>query len=292
MPVYNCNTLLGEGPVWDSSEQALYFTDITGQHVWRYSPAVHVCTSFRTSRPVSLVIPADDGRLLLGLQGSLTLTDKRFRSMENILAVEPHIPLNRCNDGKCDAAGRLWFGTMHIHALPHQGALYCYDGSLHKKLDSISISNGLCWSADHTAMYYIDTHERTIRAYDFNMETAAISHPRVVARTVEYPDGMCMDREGMLWVAMWGGGCVNRYHPQTGELTGSVRVNAPHVTSCAFGGPEMDTLYITTARKDLTAAQLAAYPDSGALFAVKLPVRGLPAHTFSIPAWKQPHTRF
>ncbi|SEW44447.1 SMP-30/gluconolactonase/LRE family protein [Chitinophaga arvensicola] len=278
--VYPGKALLGEGPVWDARRRRLYFVDINGRRVNSFDPVNGNFQQWNTGKRTSLIIPASDGRFLLGTQGSLELSDL-VNPASTLTLVEPALPQHRCNDGKCDAKGRLWFGTMHLNARPQEGALYCYDGSLRKVLDGISISNGICWSADNKTMYYIDTLERNIRAYDFDLAAGTLGKSRIVTTVADFPDGMCMDQEGMLWVAMWGGKSVHRYHPGSGELMGKIWVDAPHVSSCAFGGHDMNQLFITTAREGLTPAQLQDYPHSGDLFAVQLPFTGAPAHSFS-----------
>lgn len=276
------NTMLGEGPVWDHRRQQLYFTDIPARRVHSFDPVSQTFRQWKTGSKTSLVIPASNGQFLLGMQGSLAMSALNGTTPTTLIPVEPESPQHRCNDGKCDALGRLWFGTMHTDALPGKGALYCYDGTLRKVLDGISISNGLCWSADNKIMYHIDSAERNIRAYEFDLLSGTPGKHRIVINTKDLPDGMCIDNEGMLWVAMWGGNAVHRYHPYTGELTGKVWVDAPHVTSCTFGGRNMNQLFITTAKEELTPRQLQVYPDSGSLFAARLPFTGAPAHIFSM----------
>lgn len=191
---------------------------------------------------------------------------------------------NRCNDGKCDAAGRLWIGTMHIEAKKGEGALYCYDGKLEQIMADISVPNGICWSKDNRQMYFIDSYEHAVCEYDYNINTGRLANKRVVITIKEknhVPDGMTMDDEGMLWVAIWGGGCVNRYNPENGALIGKVKVSAPHVTSCSFGGENMRQLFITTARAGLNEQQLEAFPLSGSLFIVDTGTVGLGMHSFN-----------
>lgn len=280
--IYPAATLLGEGPVWDENRQQLYFVDILSRRVHSFNPVSGAHRQWNTGGLTSLVIPTSNGRFLLGMQGRLAVSSLNGGLPALLTAVEPEAPEQRCNDGKCDAMGRLWFGTMHTAAHPHKGALYRYDGTLKKMLDGISISNGICWSADNKTMYYIDTAERNIRAYEFNLVNGTLGSSRIVATTQDFPDGMCIDHEGMLWVAMWGGNAVHRYHPRTGELTGKIWVDAPHVTSCTFGGAGMNQLFITTAKDGLTRSQLQTYPESGSLFAIQLPFTGAPAQTFSM----------
>lgn len=282
--VYPAAATLGEGPVWEQRRRQLYFVDILSRRVHCFDPVSGAHRQWNTGSLTSLVIPTSNGRFLLGMQGRLAVSSLNNTPPALLTHVEADAPELRCNDGKCDAMGRLWFGTMHTAAHPHKGALYCYDGTLRKMLDGTSISNGICWSADNKTMYYIDTPERNIRAYEFDLQSGTLGNSRIVTTTKDLPDGMCIDHEGMLWVAMWGGNAVHRYHPRTGELTGKVWVDAPHVTSCTFGGAGMNQLFITTAKDGLTRQQLQTYPDSGALFAVQLPFTGAPAQTFSMSA--------
>lgn len=143
---------------------------------------------------------------MVALQGGIYALDDATGLLTKLVGVEEESRDNRCNDGKCDAAGRLWVGTMHVEAVRHAGALYRYDGRLDKMLDRTTISNGICWSADNKTMYYIDSGEYTVKAYDFDLENGGISNAQVVIQ-VDAPcmaDGMCIDTEGMLWVAIWG----------------------------------------------------------------------------------------
>ena len=191
-------------------------------------------------------------------------------------------PSLRFNDGKCDPAGRFWVGTFDLEQKPHAGTLYRLDpdGSLHVMLRGITNSNGIAWSLDKKLMYYIDTPTLTVQAFDYDHATGAIANPRVIIRIPEgagFPDGMTIDAEGKLWVALWGGGAVHRYHPATGALLQAVAVPAPYTSSCAFGGPDLKTLYITTARGGLSPEQLEEFPESGNVFAVEPGVAGVPA---------------
>jgi sugar lactone lactonase YvrE len=164
------------------------------------------------------------------------------------------------------------------------GNLYCYDGKeLKLKQPDVSISNGIVWTADAKTMYYIDTPEKAVFAYDFDAETGDISNKRVAFEIPEkygYPDGMSIDEEGMPWIAHWAGRAVIRWDPETGEPVDKIKLPAPNVTSCAFGGNDLKTLYITTAREGLTEEQLEQYPLSGSLFKVECDVKGVEANIF------------
>ncbi|RFM26892.1 SMP-30/gluconolactonase/LRE family protein [Deminuibacter soli] len=275
---------LGEGGYWDAARQKLLYVDIVAGVVECYDPLSGNIRTWNVGKMVSAVIPTADDQLLLAVQGEIVRMDPISGTCRLICEIEPGIPANRCNDGKCDAHGRLWIGTMDVNAAAHAGALYrIQDGQVSKMLEHISISNGLCWSADNKTLYYIDSYEYAVRAYDFNLETGMLSNKRMVVKMTEQgvlPDGMCIDEEGMLWVAIWGGGCVNRYNPATGAIIGKVKVEAPNVTSCVFGGATMQRLFITTARQGLFDIELEMYPQSGSIFYVDLPVKGLPGHVY------------
>ncbi|MCX7804455.1 MAG: SMP-30/gluconolactonase/LRE family protein, partial [Planctomycetota bacterium] len=207
--------------------------------------------------------------------------------MEMFAVPDGHPPENRFNDGKCDPAGRFWAGTMAMTG-PREGkgSLFCLfpDRSVKRMLDGVTTSNGIAWSLDRKTMYYIDTPTLTVWAFDYDERTAAISNRRPVAsapKEMGYPDGMTIDAEGMLWVAYWQGAKVARWDPKSGRLLQTIKVPADLTTSCAFGGPGMDVLYITTARTGLKPETLASQPHAGGIFAVRPGVAGIEAFEFA-----------
>ncbi|HEX3007143.1 MAG TPA: SMP-30/gluconolactonase/LRE family protein, partial [Bacteroidales bacterium] len=199
-----------------------------------------------------------------------------------LVSPERELKENRFNDGKCDPAGRFWVGSIGPR---YQASLYriTADGNCTKMLDSVSTSNGIVWTSDRKTMYYIDTSTGKVRAFDYDYTSGNISNPRVVIKFpagMGAPDGMSIDSEGKLWIAHWGGACVGRWDPESGEMIAKVDVAAPHVTSCAFGGSNLDTLYITTARTGLSEEQLKKYPDSGKVFVANPGITGVRASYF------------
>ncbi|PTS98699.1 hypothetical protein DBR11_14210 [Pedobacter sp. HMWF019] len=275
--------ILGEAAIWHPEWSKFLYVDIDGEKVYAIDPQTRHIEEVNTGKKVGTVVPVSADLLVVALQGSLALLNFKNGALKELTTLEPGITTNRSNDGKCDPSGRLWLGTMDLDARLHQGALYCFDGSLKKVIDKTSVSNGLCWTADHQTMYYIDSFEYNIRAYDFDVKNGLISNERIVVSIPGpdiIPDGMCIDEEGMLWVAMWGGGSVNRYNPVTGAMIGKVNVGAPLVTSCALGGKNMQQLFITTASKGLSEQDLMRFPDSGSLFIVDVGVCGLPPHPY------------
>ncbi|MDR6942606.1 SMP-30/gluconolactonase/LRE family protein [Mucilaginibacter pocheonensis] len=281
--LHQTGLMLGEGAIWHNGWKKFLFVDIEGMMVGAIDPVTKAIESRKLDKRIGTVVPATNGNLIVALQGSVEVLEFKTGKRQKLLDIESDKPMNRCNDGKCDAAGRLWIGTMHVDANLHEGALYCYDGSFKKVIENRSVSNGIGWSGDNHTMYYIDSFDYDVKAYDFDLTTGNISGERIAVKIEEpgcMPDGMTVDKDGMIWVAMWGGACVNRYDPHNGNLIGKVMVVAPHVTSCAFGGDNMQTLFITTAKQGLSKSQLNQYPLSGALFTVETDIKGAGAHFF------------
>ncbi|WP_183564114.1 SMP-30/gluconolactonase/LRE family protein [Mucilaginibacter sp. SP1R1] len=283
--LYKTDLILGEGAYWHVGWKKFLYVDIEGQKVGCINPITKEIEEKNVGKRVGTVIPATNGKLIVALQGSIEELDFETGELTNLVSIEADKPDNRSNDGKCDAAGRLWIGTMHVDAKLHEGALYLFDGEVRKMLSSTSVSNGICWSADNRVMYYIDSFDYNVKAYDFDLESGNISNERIIVKIEEpgyTPDGMCIDGQGMLWVAIWGGYCVNRYDPATGNLIGKVTVDAPNVTNCAFGGDDMSQLFITTAKSGLSDEQLQQYPLSGALFCVNTGIPGSTLTPFTV----------
>lgn len=277
---------LGEGPCWHTQAQLFYWVDIESNIVHVHDPGTGSNRAIDVGQRVGTVAPRASGGLIVALENGIGALDLESGELEIFHDPEPDKPNNRFNDGKCDPAGRFWAGTMPKSARVPSGALYCMerDLSVRKVLDGVGVSNGLAWSADHETMYYIDTPTRHVRAFDYDIETGEIANPRKVIEFGEgrgYPDGMTIDTEGMLWVAEWLGWRVGRWDPASGELLEEIRLPAAKVTAPAFGGPDLDDLYITTASIDLSEEEKAEQPDAGGLFRVKTGHRGLGAYEFA-----------
>ena len=281
-------SLLGEGPMWLAGEQALWYCEIPGHRLHRFHPATNASRHWDFHTDVSSGAPCADGSFLLALRDGVwhfdPLDDRRTR------LVEAPYDTSTCrfNDGKCDPAGRFWIGTIDEPRRPAHAALYCFDaGRLEKRQDGITVSNGLAWSPDGGTMYWSDTGAHTVWAFDYDLATGAMSGRRVFARfppkpadgsLADYrgrPDGATVDAEGCYWVAMYEGGRVLRLSP-AGELLREVRVPALCTTMPCFGGPSLETVYVTTARAGRTAEELSRLPDSGCVFAFDVDVPGLP----------------
>ena len=277
---YRISSQLGEGPVWNHKTGELLWVDIEGKLLHIYNPATGVNRSLPTPSRAGTVVPSGDDEVLVALEDGIYTMHTQTGQTQLFCSIEADMPWNRFNDGKCDPAGRLWVGSMDFGVTNPTANLYRVDadGKATKMLDSITISNGIVWSGDQKTMYYIDTPTGVIRAYDFDVTTGEISNGRVavaVPESLGAPDGMAIDEEDMLWVGMWNGNCVARFNPLTGELISRLEVPAHNVTACAFGGKDLDTLYITTAALDMTEEEAAAFPDAGSLFIAVPGVKGV-----------------
>ena len=274
---------LGEGPRWDAATQSLLWVDIPAKLVHRYDPVTRTDATQQVADVVSLALPRRRGGVVIGLPDGLHLLDAEGSPL--IAAIESEQAGTRTNDGACDAAGRLWVGTMALDERSPLGALYRVDADLGvtRVLSGTTISNGLGWSPSGQDFYFIDSPTRRVDVFDFDPETGALENRRPLAAVeVEgaVPDGMNVDAEGGVWVALHGGWGLNRYSP-AGELVAEVRLPVAKITSCCFGGPELRDLYVTTRREGLGAADAAAQPLAGALLRLDVGVAGLPTHAFA-----------
>lgn len=276
---------LGEGPVWHAG--ALWWVDIVGMRLHRWREGCDSFDTFPMPERIGFAVPASGTEWAVGLQSGVHLWNSENNKLELLHAPEADQPGTRFNDGKCDPQGRLWAGTMGLKAENGVAALYRMEGrgSCTKMLANITISNGLAWDSGKRRMYYIDTKTREVAGFGFDAATGDISNRRVVTSIpteTGAPDGMTIDHEGMLWVALWGGFGVIRVDPADGTVLSKVEVPAPNVTSCTFGSEVLDTLYITTARVGMNAELLQKHPAAGAVFAVQPGVRGLPVTPFAL----------
>ena len=276
---------VGEGPLWDEERQVLYWVDILSSLLYIYDPATGENRALDVGQHVGTVVTRASGGLMLAVREGFASFDLETQELTLIANPEAHITGNRFNDGKCDPAGRFWAGTMAYESPSNQGSLYRLDTdlSVHKIFGDVAISNGIIWSLDRTTMYYIDTLRKNVRAFDYADDTGDISNERVIINVPEeigMPDGMAIDSEGMLWVAHYGGSCVSRWNPNTAQLLLRIDLPVTQVTACAFGGPDLDILFITSAAQELDAAELDRQPLAGGLFSIKTPYQGVLSFRF------------
>jgi sugar lactone lactonase YvrE len=276
---------LGEGPAWDSARKRLYWVDIYAGHLHIYDPKTNLDEKIEVEAPLGCAAPARSGNLILGLRHDIASLNLDTVKLTVLASPEAHLPGNRFNDGKCAPDGRFLAGTMDDSETETCGALYSYssDGVLKTLVSGVRISNGLAWSRDYKTMYYIDTPTFNVMAYDYDLASGEIGNPRVavsIPPRLGFPDGMTSDTQGRLWIAMWGGAAVTVWNPANGQLLENIPIPAKNVTACVFGGENGSDLFITSARKGLTPADLAEYPLTGGLFRLQTDVEGMPTFLF------------
>ncbi|MBD2513461.1 SMP-30/gluconolactonase/LRE family protein [Nostoc sp. FACHB-973] len=281
--ILDARARLGEGPIWDSIKKQLYWIDIFNHRVHQFDPVTGKNRFFDVGDVVGAIATAGTDRLIMALRHHLAFLNTQTGEVTPILEIEGNLPSNRLNDGKCDSKGRFWFGSMSSIEKP-DASLYRYDtdGSLHVMETGLTISNGLGWSPNQEIFYLADSPKQKIYAYDFNSVTGNINNRRIfVDLTHEsfYPDGLTIDSQGNIWSAMWNGWCVIRFN-RKGEEILRLKLPVPLVTSCTFGGEDLQTLYITTGSVGLSQAEIDKSFYSGDLFALETDVTGLPSYDF------------
>ncbi len=279
---------LGEGPVWDDRRQRLCWVDITRGEFHTLDPDGGSRSTWSLDGNCGFAVPTHRTDIWIAARETgvlqLDLTTGQTRPWR-ILDERPGF---RCNDGKCDPQGRLWVGTMPTHWGAFTGTFYRIEsvGDPTACRTAVGCSNGLAWAPDGSAFYYIDTLTRRIDRYDWDPAHGIISNPTVfTAFTPDQglPDGMCVDRKGHLWVAFWGGSCVRRIDGRTGATLARLDLPVSDVTSCAFGGPDLATLFITTARGGSDDGRAQDEPLAGAVFSCRPGAIGLPVDRFAGP---------
>ncbi|GAA4439853.1 SMP-30/gluconolactonase/LRE family protein [Bremerella cremea] len=279
--VLDIQATLGEGPSWDSANHSLLWVDIENSKVNRFDPVTSENESWTVEKECSFAIASTSGDIIVGTRDGIVRLNPATGEIVKVANPESNGATTRFNDAKCDPRGRLFAGTISDTRTPGDANCYRFDSQFNYEtvVPGVVNSNGLCWSPDHTVFYYIDTATRKVDAFDYDIETGAISKRRTIVDIPESmgigkPDGMTIDAEGMLWTGMWGGASVCRWNPATGELIGKIEMPCPNVTSCCFGGEKLDQLYITTPRKGLDDEQLAKFPNAGGLFLCEPGVSG------------------
>lgn len=282
--LYPSGCVLGEGAMWHRARKSFFWVDIEQKRFFECGWADKHLTTYEINFRVSLVLESSQAEtILLGVQGGMMLYHLDTGQQQRLFEIERDIPDNRTNDGACDIAGRIWIGTMNVNCEEGKGGLYRLDtdGNCVKVIDKMTVPNGIAWSHDGKMMYHVESHESVVKAYRFDAITGNIefSHNAIqVPVDLGLPDGMCMDEEGMLWIAHWNGYGVYRWDPVTGTLMSKIDVPVPQITSCAFGGDDMQTLLITSARQGMSAEQLQKYPASGDLFFALPGCKGVPLY--------------
>lgn len=264
---------LAESPWWDAATRQLLWIDLFAGTVNSLDVSTGINQAVRVGQPVGMAVGRSTGGVVVAVRDGVGFVDIQQGTFDLVLGLEGHLPANRANDGYCDAHGRLWVGTMAFEQTPGAGSVYCVhpDLSVEVAIPETTTSNGIDWSPDGRTMYFADTATGRVDAYDFDIDLGQVGQRRPlidIPVSEGRPDGLTVDAEGDIWLALWGGGVVRLYDPR-GRHKETIAVPAQHATSVAFGGEHLDTLFITTARSVRSPQQAAAQPHAGSLFAVQ-----------------------
>ncbi|MFZ4261199.1 SMP-30/gluconolactonase/LRE family protein [Sphingobacterium sp. HJSM2_6] len=279
-------TLHGEGPIWHHGRQTVFWVDILSDSFFEYHLESKELIQYPNAKLVSAIfeIKDDPDQLIAIVQGGIAIYNLKNKSYTIISNLGISWDHHRGNDGAVDPDGNIWFSTTHMDHVDGEGDLYRLNaaGSIDLMLNRVSISNGPCWTMDGRLMFHTDSGTRIIKSYiqdDLNLQEAA--NRIVIEAGFGYPDGMALDTNDVLWVAIWGGFAVAGFDTRDGRLKYQIDLPAPHVSSCAFVGAKLDQLIITTSRKDLSKEDLEKYPQSGEVFLVNMDTSGVPVNAFN-----------
>ena len=282
--VADVHNVIGEGPVWFEDEQRLVWVDIKRHLVQWLDPETGLVEQIDVGADVGAVAPTTLGNLVAAIGNGFQAIDRKSGRTKTLAVAEPDRPTNRMNDGKCDSRGRFWAGTMADDEAPGAGALYRLnlDHTVDRVLSEVTVSTGLDWTDDGRLMYYIDSLTYRVDMLDYQPSSGTVANRRPLIRIDKsdgLPDGMTLDSQGGIWVALWGGWSVRRYRPD-GAFDLEVKLPVSKVSSCAFGGPDLSDLYITTAARGLSEEQVAKQPHAGGLFRCRPGFVGRPPYRF------------
>jgi L-arabinonolactonase len=283
--VVDCKNILGEVPLWDGREQALYWVDIEGKLLQRLTPASGQVERWVMPERIASFALREAGGLVVAFASGIAFLDLPSLTVTWIARPEADKPGNRFNEGKVDRRGRFWAGTMDDSLAAHTAALYRLDldRTVSTVLEGVGISNCFVWSREDDRFWFADSLDRKVYSFDYDSRLGSLANRRLFADTAPLgctPDGGTIDAEGFIWIAMWDGWKVVRFAPD-GRIDREVRLPVAKPTSCMFGGPKLETLYITSAAWDLKPEGWAAQPQAGGLFALDVGVRGLPEYRFA-----------
>lgn len=277
--VYPIQSVLGEGSLWDEMNKILLWVDILDYKIYSFDPGNGSNKGYDVGEDVGTVVIAESGNWVYAGKSGIHFFNPKTGEIKGPKP-EMNNPGIRFNDGKCDPRGTFWAGTMAYDTTKGAGTLYEFDakGKVIIKIPYTTISNGLAWNGSSTKFYFIDSPTYEIQEYNYNVVTGGIFGKRVVAsldKAMGLPDGMTIDNDDHLWVALFDGGKVVRINPETGDIVYEVLLPVPKVTSCAFGGTDLNELYITSASYLMEKEGLERYPLSGSLFKAKVPFTGV-----------------
>lgn len=272
--------VLGEGPLWHPRESVLYWVDIIGATIYCLDINSGVLSEMKLSSQVGSIGWCEQGGLVAALSNSFAWVDVHAHKTKTIIDHVGDSGKTMLNDGKCDRQGRFWVGSKDLQEQNAHGVIYRLDidGEVTRMTDGFTVSNGLAWSPDNKKMYICDSPMRIIYQYDFDLTTGRLGERSVFAKIKEkegFPDGLTVDSEGCVWNCHWDGWQITRYKP-SGEVDGIIPLPVERPTSCCFGGPELNILYVTSASVGLSASKLADSPLAGKVLALDVGIKGLP----------------
>ena len=276
---------LGESPYWHDKSKSFFWVDIIRGILYRYNFITKKIKKWKFNHNLSLIIESENEKLILALDLKIASFDLTLEKIEWLTELNGNEFVHRFNDGKCDVNGNLWIGSLNNKFEPLTGSLYSLGNGLEfkERIKNLTVSNGIAWTKDNRLMYFIDSPSQEVKVYDFDTSKNEINFNRVVIKVPKEfgsPDGMSIDRNGNLWIAHYGGYGVFCWNPNRGEIVDKVELPVPNVTSCCFGGEDLDYLLITTAQENLTKNDIKKYPLSGETFLVKTNTQGLLPYKF------------
>jgi sugar lactone lactonase YvrE len=285
--VLDSKTKIAEGPIWDSEKQLFYWIDILEKTFNTFNPATAKNIEIKLPKLVGAVIPVQGEDFIAALEDGIYWLREKTAELEFICNPAENNANLRFNDAKCDKVGRLWVGTMDLAEEKPLGSVYKLDNQLKltEQISGVTVSNGIIWNSDYQKMYYIDSPSEKVVVYNYNLAKGEISKPEVFISFADQPgipDGMTIDSQDRLWIAHFGGGQVSCWDSKTGKQIGAVDLPVSNVTSCVFAGPDLEQLYITTARVGLSKEQLQKQPLAGGIFSYQSAVKGTTLNKFRV----------
>jgi sugar lactone lactonase YvrE len=275
--LFSSENVLGESPFWHRERRSLFWVDIElgllQELYWNTKQARVWDLGMR----VSLILEEENDLMTLGVEGGIVRLNLQTGHVEWLADIEKDIAGRRCNDGAIDGMGRIWVGVMDVHCKEGVGSLYRLENSSAppvRMIECLTIPNGLAWSHNGDRMYFIDTVSGGVKSYLFDVASGSIEFEKeaiTVPASLGMPDGMTIDEEGMLWIALYGGFAVGRWNPLDGKLLELVKLSAPNITNCCFAGDDLSQLVVTSARENMSSEELAQYPESGNVFLIEYP---------------------
>ncbi len=272
----NTKCILGEGAWFDSSRNVLLWLDIFGCEIHELDVSTGIDTCHDVPKPVTTIVPSDNG-YILGTSEGVAVIDPKFQKLTPILSPEYDYSHYRCNDGKCGPDGRFWIGVMELEGKKGMGAYYAVDGNTCElMLDNLDVPNGIVWNSKQDKMYYTDTLNGSVYSVDY--EGGKVSNQSTIFTATDgMPDGMAIDENDNLWIAVWGSGCVYNIDPRSGKTVDRIETSAPNVSSVAIADGR---IYITSATLGMSKNDLNKNPDAGAVFIADVPVKGIEAFRY------------